>query len=103
METATSILLAEEDAVVRAFLAENLTADGYDVLVAEDHLAALTVLEADQPDLVICAPTGAPPRLLAPVRNAAGIASPIHPDVPLIVLTRRADELARVRYFDRGS
>ena len=36
-------------------------------------------------------------------RRCAGLAARIDPDVPLIVLTRRSDELARVRYLERGS
>jgi DNA-binding response OmpR family regulator len=103
METATSILLAEEDSATRAFLADNLAADGYDVLVADDRRTALAAIEAGQPDLVICDVNGDTLELLDAVRHAGGVASHIDPDVPLIVLTRRADELARVRYFDRGS
>src|SRR3954471_15024783 len=103
METATLILLAEEDAATRAFLADNLTADGYDVLVAEDRCGALAAIEAGQPDLVVCDVNGDTPGLLDAVRHAGGLATQIDRDVPLIVLTGRADELARVRYFDRGS
>jgi hypothetical protein len=36
MQPTRSILLAEEDATTRAFLADNLTADGYRVLQAKD-------------------------------------------------------------------
>src|SRR3954454_14133463 len=103
MEPTRSILLAEEDAATRAFLADNLIADGFQVLVAEDRAAALTQLESAQPDLVICDVNGDTLGLLDAVRQARGVASRIDPHVPLIVLTRRADELARVRYFDRGS
>jgi len=103
METANSILLAEEDAATRAFLADNLAADGYDVLLAEDRRAALAAMETGRPDLVICDVNGETLGLLDAVRRAGGVASRIDPDVPLIVLTGRADELARVRYFDRGS
>src|SRR4051812_8396414 len=103
MGTATSILLAEEDAATRALLADNLTTDGYDVLVAEDRRAALAAIETGQPDLVVCDVNGDTLGLLDAVRHAGGVASGTDPDVPLIVLTRRADELARVRYFDRGS
>jgi DNA-binding response OmpR family regulator len=102
METATSILLAEEDANTRAFLADNLTADGYDVLVAEDRRAALAAIEAGQPDLVICDVNGDTLGLVDAVRHACGVASRIDPDVPLIALTTHAGELVRVRYLDRG-
>jgi DNA-binding response OmpR family regulator len=103
MEPTRSILLAEEDATTRAFLVDNLIADGFHVLTAEDRTAALVTLAREQPDLVICDVNGETLGLLDAVRQHSGVASRIDPDVPLIVLTRRADELARIRYFDRGS
>jgi DNA-binding response OmpR family regulator len=102
MEPICSILLAEEDAATRAFLTDNLAADGYRVLVADDKPAALALLESRRPDLVICDVNGDTLGLLDAVRHADGLASRIDPDVPLIVLTADCDELARVRYFDRG-
>ena len=103
MQPTRSILLAEEDAAARAFLTDNLTADGYEVLGADSKAAAVAKLEARQPDIVICDVNGDTLDLLDAVRRPDGLASRIDPDVPLIVLTSRADELARVRYFDRGS
>jgi DNA-binding response OmpR family regulator len=102
MESTTSILLCEEDAPTREFLADNLLADGYRVLVAETKAAALAALEARQPDLVICDVNGDTLGLLDAVREEGGVASRIDPDVPLLVLTERGDELARVRFLERG-
>ena len=51
---------------------------------------------------MICDVNGETLGLLDAVRQADGLASQIDPEVPLIVLTARGDELARVRYFDRG-
>ena len=42
--TEATILLAEEDDVTRAFLHDNLSADGYQVLVAPDRAKALALL-----------------------------------------------------------
>ena len=103
MNFSNTILLCEEDAATRAFLADNLTADGFEVYVVNDKRSALTALELRQPDLVICDVNGETLGLLDAVRDGAGLATRIDPDVPLIVLTRRADELARVRYLERGS
>ena len=97
------ILVAEEDPVIRTFLADNLTADGYEMLIAEDRDRALRVLEADRPDLVVCDVNSETLSLLDAVRNGDGVASRIDPDTPLIVLTSHTDELSRLRYFDRGS
>jgi CheY-like chemotaxis protein len=54
MASARTILLAEEDPATAGFLADNLIADGYRVLVADDKTAALELLEAQRPDLVLC-------------------------------------------------
>jgi DNA-binding response OmpR family regulator len=101
-ESSRSILLAEEDPTTRTFLADNLTADGYTMLLAENRASALKVLEAERPDLVICDVNGETLGLLDAVRNADGVASRVDPDTPLIVLTARSDELSRLRFFDRG-
>jgi DNA-binding response OmpR family regulator len=98
----TSILLAEEDAATRVFLADNLTADGYAVLLADSRGGAIRLLETRQPALVICDVNGDTLELLDAVRTADGLASRIEPTTPLIILTAHRDELARVRYLDRG-
>jgi DNA-binding response OmpR family regulator len=97
-----SILVAEEDHVIRTFLGDNLTADGYEVLIAEDRASALRVLESDHPDLVVCDVNGETLSLLDAVRGGDGVASRIDPDTPMIVITGAADELTRLRFFDRG-
>jgi len=103
MPTTRQILLAEEDPATRVFLADNLAADGYALLIAEDKLSALALLDTQRPDLVLCDVNGDTLGLLDVVRRADWLAGRIQPDTPLIVLTARADELARVRYFDHGS
>jgi DNA-binding response OmpR family regulator len=95
------ILLAAEDAATRTFLADNLTADGYEMLVAEDKTAALAQLTL-APDLVLCDVNGDTLDLIDAVRGADGFASRIDADTPLIILTGRVDALMRVRYFERG-
>jgi DNA-binding response OmpR family regulator len=72
------------------------------VLIADDKPSALAKLDAKRPDLVVCDVNGDTLDLLDAVRRADGLAARIEPDTPLIVLTAHADELARVRYFDRG-
>src|SRR3954462_5510831 len=97
------ILLAEEDPAITGFLADNLVADGYTVLGADDKAAALELLETRAPDLVLCDVNGDTLGLLDAIRRSDGLASKIAPETPLIVLTAHADELTRVRYFERGS
>ena len=96
MASARTILLAEEDPATAGFLADNLIADGYRVLVADDKRAALELLEEQRPDLVLCDVNGDTLKLIDAVRGCDGLASKIAPDTPLIVLSAHADELARV-------
>src|SRR3954447_19584440 len=102
MPSTRSILLVEQDAVCRGFLADNLTADGYEVIVAADKADALHRLRL-APDLVLCDVNGHTLELLDAVRGADGLAARVDPTTPLIVLTREADALMRVRLFEHGS
>ena len=52
VETAT-LLLVEDDPLIRTFLADNLTADGYELLVAATLEDALRELEFKRPDLAV--------------------------------------------------
>jgi len=96
------ILIVEEDLSIRAFLAQQLEADGYEILLAENRRHALHLLASHRPQLVLADINGQTLGLLDAVRGGRGLAGEIDPDTPLIVLTANADELARVRVFDRG-
>src|SRR3954469_7319989 len=52
-DTPATILVAEDDATTRTFLADELSADGYELLVAESARDALRLLGTKFPDLVI--------------------------------------------------
>ena len=67
--TTSTILLAEEHEATRAFLADNLTADGYRVLVAPDRAKALALLSTAHPDLVLVDVNGQTLELLDAVRS----------------------------------
>src|SRR4051794_18187725 len=97
-----SILLAVEDPTSRTFLTDNLRADGYTVRAVASRTAALSALQASRPQLVIADVNGETLTLIDAVRGADGIASRIAPETPLIILTARKDELARIRYLERG-
>jgi DNA-binding response OmpR family regulator len=105
-DDATTLLLVEDDAPLRTFLADNLTADGYEVLLAETVRDALRVLEYKHPELAIVdlgLPDGSGLDLIRRVRDADGIASRLDPSVPLVILTGRTAEIDRVRGFERGA
>ena len=96
------ILIVEENQSTRAFLADQLAADGYEILLADSRRHALHLLATHRPQLVLADINGHTLGLLDAVRRGRGLAGEIDPHTPLIVLTSRADELERVRVFDRG-
>jgi DNA-binding response OmpR family regulator len=103
MSTTTStILVADEHDATRAFLADNLTADGYRVLIAGDRPAALALLSTARPDLILVDVNGQTLALLDAIRSGDGVAGRVDPDTPLIVLSRDADRLQRIRVLERG-
>jgi DNA-binding response OmpR family regulator len=101
-----TILVVEDDAATRTFLADNLTADGYELLVADNAADALRLLETKYPDVAIVdlgLPDASGFEVLRRVRQADGVASRIDPTTPLVLLTGRDGELDRVRGFERGA
>ena len=104
-DDAATILLVEDDDATRTFLADNLTADGYDMLVADCARDGARLLETKFPDLLVLdvgLPDASGLDLLRRVREADGVVSRIDPRTPVLVLSGRAGELDRVRGFDRG-
>ena len=101
-----TILVVEDDDATRTFLADNLTADGYELLVADNAQHGLRLLETKFPDLVLLdlgLPDASGFEVLRRVREADGIASRLDPSTPLVLLTGRDGELDRVRGFERGA
>lgn len=100
-----TILIVEDHRATRTFLADNLVADGYEILEAETAVDAQRLMETRFPDLAIV-DLGLPDRdgleLLREVREADRVANRLDPDLPLLVLTGRAGELDRLRGFERG-
>lgn len=101
---AHTILVVEDHAATRTFLADNLSADGYELLEAESVEDAERLIGTRFPDLAILdlgLPDGDGLDLLRRVRTAdrAGRADP---ELPILILTGRAGELDRLRGFDRG-
>jgi DNA-binding response OmpR family regulator len=100
-----TILLIEDHDATRSFLAENLSADGYEVFEADCASDAERLLERSSPDLVVL-DLGLPDRdgldLLDRVRGADRVAAPVDPDLPILVLSGRAGDLDRLRGFRRG-
>jgi DNA-binding response OmpR family regulator len=100
--TTSTILVADEHDATRGFLADNLTADGYQVLVAPDRPKAVALLATAHPDLILVDVNGQTLALLDAIRAGEGLAGRADPDTPVIVLTRDADRLHRIRMLERG-
>ena len=100
------ILVVEDDEATRAFLADNLAADGFRVAAASGAAEGLRAIEVRQPSLVVldlALEDGSGLDLLDRVRASDGLASRIDPELPVVVLTGRAGEADRVRSFARGA
>src|SRR3954469_15128718 len=105
-DAAATILVVEDDAATRTFLADNLTADGYELLVADTARDGLRLLETKFPDLALVdvgLPDASGLELLRRVRAADGLVSRVDPATPFVLVTGRDGELDRVRGFDRGA
>jgi DNA-binding response OmpR family regulator len=85
------------------FLAENLTCDGYHVWTADSREHALAILAVEHVDVVVVDVNGKTLDLIDAVRAGAGLAGRVDPDIPMIVLSARADALHRTRVLDRGA
>jgi DNA-binding response OmpR family regulator len=105
-DTPATILVAEDDATTRTFLADELSADGYELLVADSASDALRLLGTKFPDLVILdvgLPDASGLDVVRRVRSADGAVDRIDRDTPMLVLSGRCGEVDRVRAFDHGA
>jgi DNA-binding response OmpR family regulator len=101
-----TVLVVEDDDATRAFLVDNLGADGFKAVGASSAGEGLRAIEVRRPtllvlDLMLTDASGL--ELLDRVRSADGLASRIDPDLPVIVVTGRGAESDRVRGFARGA
>ena len=81
-DDAATILLVEDDVATRTFLADNLSADGYELLVADCVSDGLRLLERKFPDLAVIdlgLPDASGYELLRHVRRADGVVQPARP------------------------
>ena len=101
-----TVLLVDDDPLVRGFLADNLIADGFSVIGAETLDEGLRRLELSNPDVAVIdvgLPDGSGLELIARVRAAGEAGSRLDPALPVLVLSGRGEEVDRVRGFDRGA
>jgi DNA-binding response OmpR family regulator len=99
-----AVLVVEQEAPVRSFLERQLTDDGFAVLFAEEGRTALDLLEREQPDLVLLdavLPDASGFEVCGRLREGEPGRS-WNRDVPVIIVSARAEPVDRVRGFARG-
>jgi two-component system response regulator MprA len=81
----TRVLVVDDDPAIRAVVADALSWEGYDVLVAGDGREALGLIGRERPDMVLL-------DLMMPVMTGAEFARAYHkvaqpPAIPIVVLS----------------
>ena len=102
----STVLLVCADQARSVYLADQLSADGYDVVEADHGAQAIRALERSFPDLVLldlALPDGPGLQVVAAVRGADRVTSRVDPGTPVIALTQSEDPLDRVRALERGA
>ena len=93
-----TVLVVDDEAVLRDTLAFNLQREGYDVLLAADGQQGLALARDRQPDLVLL-------DLMMPGLDGLSLCSLLRRDssMPLLVLTAKDDEVDRVVGLEMGA
>jgi len=97
-----TVVIVEEDHATRMFLADNLTADGFDVHPTGDPNAALTVCARVQPDAALVDVNGGSGRAFARAVRS-GERRDIDDRLPLMLLSTHHNELDVLRSFEAGA
>jgi DNA-binding response OmpR family regulator len=102
----STVLVVDDEPRILEFLEENLRADDYVVLTARDGAEAMSVLETASPDVVlldVVLPDTTGYEVCRQVRGGDGINAPWDPDIPIIMLSAKAEHTDRVRGLSRGA
>ncbi|MCP9491550.1 MAG: response regulator transcription factor [Solirubrobacteraceae bacterium MAG38_C4-C5] len=96
------ILLVVEDPPTRAFLADNLSADGFGVHVTDELDVAATLAADHQPDVALVDVNGGSGIGFARAVRAQR-AERVNPTLPMILLGSQGGELETLRSFEAGA
>jgi DNA-binding response OmpR family regulator len=104
-ETPNTILIVGADRASRAFLGDNLTADGYEILEAGAASSARQLITHSRVDLLVLdrdLPDGDGLELLRFIRDADQLVAQVDRDLPVVVISGDPSPLERIRGFERG-
>ena len=96
-----SILVVEDDPAIREMLTIYLQSRKYDVLEANNGKKSLEVLQKTTPDLILLdwmLPDTDGVKLIPQIRQM-----PVHKELPILMLTARAEESDKVKGLDIGA
>lgn len=94
----SKILVVDDEQSIMKIIAFNLKKEGYDVVCAEDGEMAIQMFEKEKPDLILL-------DIMMPKIDGYGVCKRIRDksDIPIIMLTARADEVDKVLGLEIGA
>ena len=92
------ILVVDDEALLVKGIRFNLQQDGYEVITGSDGIEAVELASSEQPDLIVL-------DVMMPRLDGLGACSKIREfsDVPIILLTAKADDMDKLLGFDQGA
>jgi DNA-binding response OmpR family regulator len=96
--SAQTVLVVDDEPVLRNLLSHMLHLEGYKVLEAEDGLTALDVVATEKPDLVLL-------DVMLPARSGLDVLGDLRrtSDIPVILVSARAEEGDRISGLRLGA
>jgi CheY-like chemotaxis protein len=102
----STVLVVDDEPRIVEFLLENLRADDYSVLTASNGEEAIDVLSRTRPDLIlldVVLPGMSGIDVCRRVRGGDAVNDPWDPNLPIIMLSAKAEHTDRVRGLSRGA
>jgi DNA-binding response OmpR family regulator len=102
----STVLVVDDEPLILEVLAENLRADDFTVITAGSGGEAIDVLAASRPDVVlldVVLPDMSGYDVCRRVRHGDAVNDPWDPDLPIIMLSAKAEHTDRVRGLNRGA
>ena len=92
------ILVVDDEALLVKGIRFNLQNDGYEVITGSDGVQAVELARSQDPDLIVL-------DVMMPRLDGLGVCSKIREfsDVPIILLTAKADDMDKLLGFDQGA